>query len=358
VIARNSSFTYKGKAVDVKQVGRELGVRYVLEGSVRKAGNRVRVTGQLIDAATAAHPWADRFDGDFAGIFELQDQITTQVVGAIAPKLEEAEIERAKRKTDSPDAYDCFLRGMAGYYELGGWANSAPTALGLFERAIGLDANFASAYGMAAFCYLMRKASGSWVHPEQETAEALRLARRAREMGKDDALALTMSGLVLAHMGRDVNTGEALIDRAIGINPNLAVAWVMGGWLKIWLGEPDTAVERIGRAMRLSPLDPYMPRMHNAMAHAQFYAGRYEEASALAAMVLREFPDFHDGLRIAAVSNALAGHLEHAREAMKRLREIDPALSISSLGKIQGPYRRPDDIARYEDGMRRAGLPE
>src|SRR5262249_34355093 len=189
-------------------------------------------------------------------------------------------------------------------------------------------------------------------------AETARLARRAMELGKDDAVALAASGLALAYVVRDLDAGPALIDRALGLNANLAMAWLFGGWGKIWLGEPTTATGRFTRGMRLSPLDPYMPRMQNATAHAHFFAGRYEEASLWAAMVLRERPDFHDGLRIAAASNALAGRPEAAQKALARLRQLDPALRGSNLRDIQGPYRRLQDIAQYEEAMRTAGLPE
>jgi TolB-like protein len=358
VIARNSSFTYKGRAVDVKQVGRELGVRYVLEGSVRKARGRVRITGQLIDTSTSAHLWAERFDGNLEDVFELQDHVTASVVGAIAPKLEQAEIDRAKRKsTDSLDAYDCFLRGMANFHQLASREANAE-ALRLFNRAAELDPDFASAYAMAADCYVVRKSSGWTIDPANEAADAARLARYAVELGKDDAVALAASGLALAYVGLDLDTGADFIDRALGLNPNFARAWFFGGWLKIWLGEPDAAVERFGRAMRLSPLDPYMPRIQNGTAHAHFFAGRYEEAASWAAMVLRKRPDFYDGLRIAAASNALAGRPEPAQKAVARLRQLDLTLRVSSLGAIQGPYRRPEDHARYEEGLRKAGLPE
>jgi TolB-like protein len=193
VIARNSSFTYKGHSVDVKQVGRELGIRYVLEGSVRKAEKRVRITGQLIDAATGTHLWADRFDGELQNVFDLQDQITMSVVGAIAPKLEQAEIERAKHKpTESLNAYDCFLRGMASLHQSNRKANSE--ALHLYYKAIELDPDFASAHAMAAYCYAWRKANGWMEDRERETAEAVRLASRAAQLGKDDAVALCRSG--------------------------------------------------------------------------------------------------------------------------------------------------------------------
>jgi TolB-like protein/class 3 adenylate cyclase len=220
VTARNSSFTYKGRAVDVKQVGRELGVRYVLEGSVRKAGSRVRITGQLIDTSTGAHLWADRFDGELADIFDLQDQVTASVVGAIAPKLEQVEIERAKRKpTESLDAYDYFLRGMAAFHQFTKPSNEE--ALALFSRAIGLDPQFASAYGMAARCYLQRKGFGWVADRERETAETERLARRGADLGRDDAVALCAAGAALVVVVVDLDYGSALIDRALGLNPNL-----------------------------------------------------------------------------------------------------------------------------------------
>jgi len=358
VIARNSSFAYKGRSVDVRQVGREFGVRYVLEGSVRKAASRVRITGQLIDVSTGAHLWAERFDGGLKDVFELQDQVSTSVVGAIAPKLEQAEIDRAKRKpTESLDAYDCFLRGIAKFHRFASREANAE-ALGLFNRAIELDPDFASAYAMAADCYVIRKSSVWRFDPANEAAETARLARHAVELGKDDAVALAASGLALAFVVRDLDAGPTFIDRALELNPNLAMAWFFGGWVKIWLGEQDAAIERFTRAMRLSPLDPYVPRMQNGTAHAHFFAGRYEEASSWAAMVLRERPDFHDGLRIAAASNALADRPEPAQKAVARLRRLDPALRVSNLGNIQGPYRRPQDIARYEDGLRKAGLPD
>ena len=252
VIARNSSFTYKGRAVDVKQVGREMGVRYVLEGGVRKSADRVRITAQLIDASTGAHLWADRFDGSLEDIFELQDQVTASVVGAIAPRLEQAEVERAKHKpTESLDAYDYFLRGIASLHS---WTKeSNDEALRLFNKAIELDSDFASAYGMASWCYVRRKGSRWIVDRAQETAETARLARRAAELGWDDAVALAWGGFALAYVVHDVEVGAALIDRALQLNPNLAEAWHFSGWVRIYLGEPEVAIEHLAHAMRLSP---------------------------------------------------------------------------------------------------------
>lgn len=209
VIARNSSFTYKGRAVDVKQVGRELGVRYVLEGSVRKAANRVRITGQLVDTATGAHLWADRFDGGLSDVFDLQDQVTESVVGAIAPAVEKAEIEHAKRKpTESLDAYAIYLRGLAKFYQVAS-RQANEEALRLFDRAIELDPDFASAYGRAAHCYAIARANGWIAVTPKEIAEVTRLAQRAVELGKDDAITLASGGWALAVVVRDLEMGLA-----------------------------------------------------------------------------------------------------------------------------------------------------
>jgi tetratricopeptide (TPR) repeat protein len=356
VIARNSSFTYKGRAVDVKQVGRELGVRYVLEGSVRKAANRVRITAQLIDVSTGAYLWADRFEGSLEDIFELQDQVTASVVGAIAPRLEQAEVERAKHKpTESLDAYDYFLRGIASLHS---WTKeSNDEALRLFIKAIELDPDFASAYGMASWCYARRKGSRWMIDHVQETAETARLARRAAELGWDDAVALAWGGFALAYGVHDVDAGAALIDRALLLNPNLAEAWHFGGWVRIYLGEPEVAIEHLVHAMRLSPLDPLTFVAQIAIAFAHFFAGRYDDASSWAEKALREKPECHPALRIAAASNALAGRLEKARNAVARSRQLNPMPHISNL-KNQIPLRRPEDLARYAEGLRKAGLPE
>jgi len=357
VIARNSAFTYKGRAVDVRQVGRELGVRYLLEGSVRKAANRVRITGQLIDAASAAHLWADRFDGTPEDIFDLQDQVTSSVVGAISPALEQAEIDRVKRKpTESLGAYDYFLRGMAGIYQE--TLQGHREALQLFYKAIELDPDFASAYGMAAYGYCQRKTNGWIADRETEIAETARLARRAVEVDKDDAVAFTWGGFALAYVVRELDAGAAFIDRALMLNPNLAAAWFASGWVRTWLGKPDLAIEHLARAMRLSPLDPLTNRTRTATANAHFFAGRYDEASSWAAMALREWPDFQTALRIGAASNALAGRLEEAKNVRERLQKLDPALHISNLEDELGPYDRPEDIARYVEGLRAAGLPD
>jgi TolB-like protein/class 3 adenylate cyclase len=356
VIARNSSFTYKGRAVDVKQVGRELGVRYVLEGSVRKAGTRVRVTGQLIDTSTGAHLWADRFDGELANIFDLQDQVTASVVGAIAPKLEQAEIERAERKpTQSLDAYDYFLRGMAAFHKFTQASNE--TALELFYRAIELDPRFAAAYGMAARCYLQRKGFGWVADRDREIAETRRLAGQAAELGRDDAVALSAAGMALIVVAGDLDEGADLVERALVLNPNLAWAAHFSALTKAFLGEPGPAIEHAARAMRLSPQDPQMFAMQSATALAHFIAGRYDEASSWAEAALRQRSNFLMALGIAAASGVLAGKTEQAQKAMARLRELNPALRISNV-KTWVPFRRPEDFSRWAEGLAKAGLAE
>ena len=356
VIARNSSFVYKGRAVDLKQVGRELGVRYVLEGSVRKSGSRVRITGQLIDTATGAHLWADRFDGGLEDVFDLQDQVTMNVVGAIAPTLERAEMERAKHKpTESLDAYDYFLRGMASVHQWTSVANDE--ALRMFRKAIELDPDFASAFGMAAWCYTWRKINGWMIDRAQETAEATRLARRAVDLGADDAVALCMGGYALAFVAHHLDVGAALIDRALSMNPNLGWAWHSSGWLRCFLGEPELAVKHLEHGMRLSPLDPFVFRAYAGLACAHLLAGRYNDSSLWAEKALQRRPNLLVAIRESAASNALAGRLLEAQAAMAQLRQFDPELRISNFTDWL-PLRQPPDIARYEEGLRKAGLPE
>jgi TolB-like protein/class 3 adenylate cyclase len=355
VIARNSSFTYKGRAVDVKQVGRELGVRYLLEGSVRKAADRVRITGQLIDATTGAHLWADRFDGTLEDVFDLQDRVTVGVVSAIAPTLEQAEIERAKRKpTESLDAYDYFLRGTASLHQ--GTKEAISEALRLFYQAIELDPEFSSAFGMAAWCYVVRKVNGWMGDLVQEVAETRRLTRRAAEFGRDDAVALCWGGYALAYVASDVDAGLAFIDQALALNPNLSAAWNFSGWVRIFIGEHQSAIDRFERALRLSPRDPTGFHMRNGIAYANLLAGHYDTASSAARDSLRD-SEWLGGLRILAASEALAGHLEEAREAIDRLLQSDPAVRISNLKDRISPLR-PEDFAKYADGLRKAGLPE
>jgi tetratricopeptide (TPR) repeat protein len=356
VIARNSSFTYKGRAVDVKQVGRELGVRYVLEGSVRKGGDKIRITGQLINAETGAHIWADRFDGALEDVFELQDRVTASVVGAIAPKLEQAEIERVLRKpTENLDAYDFYLRGLSHLHRWTREDNDA--ALAEFTRATELDPKFAAAWGMAARCYAQKKVGGWTTDPARDIAETEQLARRALELGKDDAIALCTAGFALADVVGRVKDGDAFIERALALNRNLAWAWTFSGWSKIWLGKHDLAMDHVSRAMRLSPHDPHMFAMQAAMATAAYFSARYDEALNWAEMALRDKPDMFLALCVAASCHALAGRQAEAGREIARLLAIDPALRLSNLQDRYAVFS-PDDLARWLDGLRKAGLSE
>jgi TolB-like protein/DNA-binding SARP family transcriptional activator len=355
VISRNSSFAYKGRAVDVKQIGSELGVGYVLEGSVRKAEARLRISGQLVDTATGGHLWADRFEGSLENVFDLQDRITTSVIAAIAPRLEQAEIDRAKRKPANLDAYDYYLRGLACVHQ---WTREANVeALALFSRSIELDPTFAAAHGMAARCYSQRKSSGWSVDLAHEAQEAERLARRGGELGKDDALALATAGIALAYVAGDLDSGADFTDRAVDLNPNLASGWLFNGLVKIWIGEPDEACRRISRALSLSPQDPHTFNIQGSLAWAYFAARRYREARALAETALREKPDVMFTLCVAAASAAMEGQVEHAQKAMARVRQIVPALRLSNLREFF-PTRHDDDFARWRDALQTAGLTE
>jgi TolB-like protein len=355
VIARNSSFTYKGRAIDVKQVGRELGVRYVLEGSVRKVGNRIRIAGQLIDAQTGAHLWADRFEGALEDMFDLQDHVTASVVSAITPKVQVEEIKRASRKpTENLDAYDYYLRGLPKIRRMTADANRE--ALRLFCKAIELDRGLACAYGMAAYSIVVRKARGWMTEPVEESAEAMRLARKAVDLGGDDPVALSMAAYAFASIAREFDDAAAFMDRGLALNPNAAQGWMLSGWLRVWRGEPELALDHLAHAMRLSPFDPLM-HIHAAMAYAHFLASRYDIASSYAEKAIRDNPTFLHSVCISAASNALAGRLEPARKAMARALESNPDLRASNLSDL-APFRRAEDLAMFAMGLRKAGLPE
>ena len=354
VIARNSSFTYKGKGIDIKQVGRELGVRYVLEGSVRKLGGRVRVAGQLIEAASGHHLWADRFDGDMADIFELQDQIVTRVVGALAPQLEKAEIDRAKQgATGDLAAYDLYLRGLAHWNR---WTKEDNAeALQLFYAAIDKDRDYSTPYGLAASCYLLGKASG-WLSSFDET-EIARLVDRAADIGMDDPVALCWAGHALAFFFKDVDRGLLLIDRALELDENLAVAWQRSGWVRGYAGDSEGAIDSLNKAIRLNPLDPRMFLTQSAMGFAHFIAGRDDEAADWAATALRVKPNWPPALRVAIASNAMRGRLDEAGRSVQLLLKADPKLTIARICEFY-PLRRESDRQRLILAMRKAGMPD
>jgi tetratricopeptide (TPR) repeat protein len=302
------------------------------------------------------HIWAERFEGLLDDIFELQDQIAESVVGAIAPQLERAEIERAKRKpTESLDAYDYYLRAMAKLHS--GSREDIEQALPMFYKAIELDPEFASAYGMAAWCHFWRKLNGWMTDRPAEIAEGIRLARLAVTLGRDDAVALTRGGHALAHLAGEVDAGIALLDRARLLNPNLAPAWFLGGILRALHGETDAAIEHLNHAVRLSPLDPEMFRMQVGMALAHFFAGHFNAAADWAEKALGNLPSLLVAAALVAASHALDGRMDKATWAMQRLQALDPSLHLGTL-KDWLPIQRPEDLARFADGLRLAGLPE
>ena len=354
VIARNSTFTYKGKPVDTNRVARELGVRYVLEGSVRRSGSRVRVTGQLIEAASGRHLWADRFDGDLVEIFDLQDQLVTSVVGAVAPQLEKAEIDRARLDmTGDLAAYDCYLRGLACWNR---WtAKDNADALQMFKAAIAKDGDFSTPYGLAASCHHFAKANG-WAASFDE-AEIARLVERAADIGTDDAVALCWAGHVHAYFFRDLDRALLLIDRALELDANLATAWQRSGWVRGYAGDPDGAIESLNKAIRLNPLDPRVFLTQSAMAFAHFIAGRDDEAARWAALALRVKPNWPPGLRMTIAANAMRGQAEPARRALSAYLRVDPEVTVAKLCGYY-PFRRGADRERLIAAMRRAGVPE
>jgi len=353
VIARNSSFTYKGKSVDIKQVGRELGVRYVLEGSVRKAGNRVRITGQLIEATTGRHLWADKFDGALEDVFGLQDQVTTSVVGLIAPTLEQAEIERAKQKpTDRLDSYDLFLRGMALVNKRG----ALPQARECFSRATELDPEYGSAYAMSAFTLMMQQASSGVPLAAEIRANAVRLAHLGAKVSSDDAFALARSGHVLTYLGHEYDRGASLVEQAVTLNPNLAMAWYSRGWVSLMCGDAERAIESFERMIRLSPLDQLRASAWNGSSFALHQLGRYQEGCETAMKSIQMMANAHT-LGAYIVNAVGAGRAADAQQAAAQLLQRQPGFRASHAGEAF-PIRSAGERDRVASALREAGLPD
>jgi TolB-like protein/class 3 adenylate cyclase/Tfp pilus assembly protein PilF len=352
VIARNSSFTYKGKAIDIKQVGRELGVRYVLEGSVRKAGGKVRITGQLIEAATGHHVWADRFDGNLEDVFDLQDRVTESVVGVIEPSLRQAEIGRARAKsTASLDAYDCYLRALHAFYQL--TREGTESAGEYLKLAIEKDPQFALAKALLAFCYLTGQLQG-WGQPNDRT-HALELAQDTVNQEPDDPSTLRCAGHAFAFFGHH-DRGLALLEKAAGLNVNGSQVLNSLGWVKNYACvEPDHAIAHFERAIRLSPRDPEMTPMLNGIALAHLIAGRNEQALVFAQRNIDISPQFTSGYRMKIMALGNLGHWQEAKAAADVLLTHDPGFTISSRAPA---FRDPGFKQRYWDALKAAGLPE
>jgi TolB-like protein/DNA-binding SARP family transcriptional activator len=364
VIARNSSFTYKGRpGIDVRQVGRELGVRYVLEGSVRRAGERVRIAGQLIDASNGAHLWADRFDGVLADIFDLQDTVARSVVGAIEPRLMAAEVERAQRKrAASLDAYDLYLRALPHHYAL--TRDGSDAALTLLAQALAIDPDYAVAAGLAAWCYTLRTVQHRQTEPETEKRTGIELGHRAIARGPNDPDALAMGGYAIAFLGEELRAGLSAIERAITLNPNSAQALTHAGWVHGYLGEAAIAVTMFERSMRLSPRDLTMFRTYGGLSYANLLQERFEDAVLWARRSLDENPNYTPSLRLQA---AALGHLARVGEAhavIARLRALVPDETITSIAawstSLAAWSKKPGGglLPLVLEGLRKAGLPE
>ena len=352
VIARNSTFVYKGQAIDVKKVGRELGVRYLLEGSVRKAGNRVRLTGQLIDAATGAHVWADRYDGALDDIFELQDQITASVVGVVEPSLRQAEIERAKRKRpDSLDAYDLYLRALPHAYA--NTPEDGREALRLLDEALRLDPTYASAHGIAAWCH--EQLYNRTGFREEYKTSALRHAAAAIAHGADDATALCFAGFTIALVARDYDAGISAMDRSLALNTSYATGFAYSAIIRAFAGQYETAIEHAQRAIRLNPLDPMGSQPYISLVFAYLPLGRFEEAATAAAKAVQLNPKFSIAHALHVVALVKLGRMESARAAAARLLELMPEFRVEMLIKVAAA--QPEILADWADALRSAGIP-
>jgi adenylate cyclase len=347
VIARNSSFTYRGQAVDVKQVGRELGVRYVLEGSVRKGGNRVRITGQLIDAETGAHLWADRFDGSLEDVFELQDKIALSVAGVIEPALQAAEMRRsAARPTTDLSAYDLYLRGFAVFFPT--TKDRIFEALGLFEQAIAIDPHYGTVLSWAATCHTRIVIDGWTEEPETYRRTATDLARRALQATQNDPGVLANAAQVLAQFGEDIGAMIGLVDRALALNPSFARGWYLSGVLRFWAGQHDLAIEHVETSLRLSPRERIGAPLL-IMGAAYFFKRRFDEAASKLLLAIQDNPGGPPANRILAACYAHMGHLDEARAIVARLRAITPEVMPSVL-----PWRNPEDRELLLSGLRLA----
>jgi adenylate cyclase len=353
VIARNSSFTFKGRAVDVKQVGRELGVRYVLEGSLRKLADRVRVTAQLIDAGTGAHVWAERYDRRSDDIFALQDEIALSVVGAIEPSLRRAEVERVTRKRpDSLDAYDLVLRAQPDVDS--GMPERAAKALVLLERALALDPAYALAHAFAAMCHHNRFLRAGLL--EEDRAASIRHARAALTYGQDDALALTFAGFSIGMDGHDRAAAFAAFEAALAVSPSTALTYIFGSVVLGWTGEAERAIEWGERGMRLSPFDPWAFAAFGSLALGHFQRGRFDESVKAAHKAVQSNPAHSINYVLLAAPLAKLGRLEEAKAAAARVLELHPAFRYSR--QFSGVDCGPPLAAALGEALRAAGLPE
>jgi adenylate cyclase len=338
---------YKGRSIDIKQVGRELGVRYVLEGSVRKAGQRVRITGQLIDAVTGVHLWADRFDGSLDDIFALQDQVAVDVAGVIEPTLQAAEIRRSnERPTNDLTAYDLYLRALSHAYT---WEKGdIITALDLLRRAIERDPHYGPALALAALCHYNLHLNGWANDPELSRYEGVDLSRQALRVASDDPGVLGRAADALAYFGEDIDAAIELIDRALALNPSFARGWVTSGWLRLWAGQPELAISHFETSLRLSP-HARKSGTFMAIGVGYFFARRFEDAVVMLLRSLQEHPGWAPTHRFLAACYAHMGRLDEARETVRRLRAITTVVVPDAMH-----WRNPEHRELFLSGLRLA----
>ncbi len=354
VIARNSSFTYKNRAVDVRQVSHELGVRYVLEGSIRKAGSRVRIVGQLIDATTGHHVWADRFDGDMNDIFDLQDRITESVVGAVEPSIRLEEIRQARTKpTDYITAYDLYLRALPGFYSMTpeGFADVRR----LINEALSIDPAFTLAKALGAYIRSI-SVSQCWHEPD-DIRVAIRMAREVLGEARDDPTSLRFAAQVLAYSAKDYETALGAIERSLYLNPNSAQSYTGSGWVNAYAARPLTAIDHFHRAMRLSPLDPEKGIALSGIGMSYLMLERHAEALVAGEDALREMPNYGSSHRVVIGALVGLGRVDEARLAARRLMAAFPAYTLALQRQIN-PWRDEAFAERYLDALRVAGVPE
>jgi TolB-like protein/class 3 adenylate cyclase len=355
VIARNSSFAYKGKAIDVRQIGRELGVRYVLEGSVRKAGQRLRITGQLIDAETGSHLWVDRFDSVLEDVFDLQDRVTMAVAGAMEPSITQAEIRRANRKpTENLQAYDWLLRALGEQPMYS--RDSFDGAIGMARRAIEVDPRYAQAYAYLANWITFRKITNDWMKDEAaEMAEGVRFAHLAVQLAPNDSIVLAMAAEALGR-NRDLANASPWLDRAIALNPNSAVAFGRGAIVRTFAGDYATAIDHADRAMRLSPFDPLSFVFSLARGIGHLLQRQVPEAVSWLGKSAQQNPRNASAFLWLGSALAHAGQMEEARTAIRRLLELRPMSSVT--WHRQHCLHPEGDYEYLLEGARLAGLPE
>jgi TolB-like protein/class 3 adenylate cyclase len=356
VVARNSSFVYKGRNVDIREVARDLSVRYVLEGSVRKSGNRLRITGQLIDAESGTHLWADKYDGDLADVFELQDKITESVVGAIEPSLRLAEIERSSRKLpDDMGAYDLYLKALPNLYAMRPDQNKM--ALELLHKAINLDPNYAPALSFLAWGYEQRLVRDWGAYGENDSGTAIALAHRAIAADRNDAHVMVTAGFVLIVVARDYEQGLQAVDRAKELNPNIAFVSMLIGVSQTFAGDPEEALVHFDDAIRVSPGDPGAFFFYAIAGLSHLFCGRPVEAHELARKSARMYADWDSTYWALIPSLVQLGRTDEARSTVPKFLELSPNATVTRLGELL-PVRNPDYLHLILDGMAKAGLPE